>query len=458
MRATKLVAAAVALTLVGAACSSDKATNATTTKAGDTATTTKAGDTTTSGAAMADVSLRWSTRPDNQAEIDVYQKVSDELTAKKMGFSLKYEPGNSETSSYQDKIKTAIAGGTAPDVFWIPGTDLADFATKGLILNLADQAKATKDFSADSFYKEQMYHLAYDPKTNKSGEGTALWGLPRDVSTFALYINNDLIAKAGADDPRALAKAGKWDWAAFKDLSEKVAKLGGANKGFAMSNWWANPGAFINAAGGGFFNADRTACALDSKESLAGLQFVADLYKGGSAVPYGDDGEKPFQAGTVGMFLNGRWATPGNRAAAKFGWDVVTLPKGPKDTSDWLFWGAYVVNAKTAHPKEAWALVQALTTGDVQGEVAALGANIPSRKGDDVFAKFLTFNPPANNQAFLDGLNKGIVVAEGPLWQGDWPAFDKVMEPALESVIKGSKTVEEFGKTICSDEKANFKG
>ena len=84
---------------------------------------------------------------------------------------------------------------------------------------------------------------------------------------------------------------------------------------------------------------------------------------------------------------------------------MVELPNGPSGTpGNWLFWGAYVVNAKTAHPEEAWKLVQALTTAETQGKVAALGANIPSRVSKEALDAFLTFTPPANNQAFLNGI------------------------------------------------------
>ncbi len=49
--------------------------------------------------------------------------------------------------------------------------------------------------------------------------------------------------------------------------------------------------------------------------------------------------------------MNGRWATPGARSDANFNWDVVQLPTGPGGTQgNWLFWGAYVVNANTEHP------------------------------------------------------------------------------------------------------------
>ena len=41
------------------------------------------------------------------------------------GVSLSYEPGTNEGSPYQDQLVTEIAAGTAPDVFWIPGTDVA---------------------------------------------------------------------------------------------------------------------------------------------------------------------------------------------------------------------------------------------------------------------------------------------------------------------------------------------
>ena len=69
-------------------------------------------------------------------------------------------------------------------------------------------------------------------------------------------------------------------------------------------------GYWLNAAGGNFFNEDRTACALDTPESLAGLEFERQIYQEFDvAVPYGEDAEPPFLAGNVGMFQNGRWAT-----------------------------------------------------------------------------------------------------------------------------------------------------
>ena len=173
--------------------------------------------------AAGEVALRWRTRPDNQEETAVYQSVSDELDAQLEGITLAYEPGGSETSSYQDVLKTEIGAGTAPDVFWIPGTDVGDFATRGLILNLAELAAATEGFAIDDFYAGPMDALTFNPETSANGaDSGALWGLPRDVSTFVLYLNNDLLAEAGVTDPRELAANGEWTWDAFLETAQAV--------------------------------------------------------------------------------------------------------------------------------------------------------------------------------------------------------------------------------------------
>jgi len=401
-----------------------------------------------------DVELRWRTRPDNQEEIDVYSKISTELDAQLDGITLTYEPGGTEGANYQDQLRSEIAAGTAPDVFWIPGTDVADFATRGLIMNISDMASKTDGFNVNDFYPGPMYHLTFNPEDAKSGaDSGALWGLPRDVSTFALYLNMDLINEAGAPDPRELAKEGKWDWNAFLDVAQKTRALGSDIYGYGASAWWGPYGVWLNASGGGFFTEDRTACNLNSTESLAGLEFQRSLYQDYDvATPYGEDPEPPFRAGKVAMFQNGRWATPGVRTV-DFNWDVVELPNGPQGTpGNWLFWGAYVVNAKTAHPEEAWKLVQALTTAETQGKVAALGANIPSRVSQEALDAFLTFTPPDNNQAFLNGIaDTAKPTAEGPLWAGSWPEFDKIMGPAIQGVLTGATSVEDFGTTICDE-------
>lgn len=398
-----------------------------------------------SAPAKEEVVLRWRTRPDNQEEINVYKAISDELSAKLDGVKLIYEPGGSESSSYQDVLKTELGAGTAPDLFWIPGTDIADFVKRDLLLDMRQYASKYGHKDSD-FYPGPMAHMTYNPKTGRSGE--TLWGIPRDVSTFALYLNLDLLAEAGAPDPRELAKQGKWTWEAFLDVMKKVSALGPEIYGYGQNAWWGPAGVWAHAAGGGFFSADRKSSTMHTPASLAGLRFQAEFYKGGWAVPWGEDSEPPFRAGKVGMFQNGRWATPGMRSGVPFNWDVVELPKGPSGSArNWLFWGAYVVNKNTKHPEAAFRLLQALTSAETQAKIAKLCANIPSRVSKEALDSFLTFTPPKNNQAFLNGLSDN-PVAEGPLWDGNWPEFDAVLGARMSSVLSGKTTVEAFGASI----------
>ena len=94
------------------------------------------------------------------------------------------------------------------------------------------------------------------------------------------------------------------------------------------------------------------------------------------------------------------------------------MPQGPGGKTTWLFWGPYVVSAKTKNADAAWQVIKELTSPDVQAKVAALGSNIPSNKADSAKQAFLDSKPPADNSAFIKGAD--YAVAEIPLWTGNW--------------------------------------
>jgi multiple sugar transport system substrate-binding protein len=396
--------------------------------------------------AQDDVQLRWRTRPDNQAEIDLYQSISDSVDEGWDGVSLTYEPGGTEGAGYQATLLTEFGSNQAPDVFWIPGTDIATFAEAGAILNLADIAAAA-DFDVNAFYPQQVEQLTYNPET---GENDALWGLPRDASAMVLYYNADLFDEAGIDYPDVQAENGEWDWEALAESSQAISDLGDDIYGFGMNGWWANWLLFINETGDRYFNEDQTGCGFTENSSQA-ISFLQDLYASESAVPFGSDAEPPFIAGNVGMFMNGRWATPNMIAQADFNWNVAEVPAGPEGPSNWLFWGAYVVNANTENPEAAFELVTRLTSNEVQSQVTALGANIPSRAGEETVNAFLgsltDVKADLNNQAWISGLD--YAVAEAPLWTANFQDIDAAVGALVGEAINGEVSAEEFPTQAC---------
>lgn len=414
-------------------------------------------------AAQDDIVVTWRTRPDNQAEIDVYTALSDSIDAGLDGVSLQYQAGGTETAGYQATLLTEVAAGTAPDIFWIPGTDVATFAgwnastgefDSPAIGNLAALAAADADFDVNVFYPQQVEQLTYDPTAMASDVSTTLWGLPRDASSFALYVNLDLFEEAGIPTPSELLADGNWNWETFQETVVALGALGDDIAGFGMNQWWANWWLFMNEAGGGYFNEDRTACNLNSEGTETALQFLVDLYGTGETVPFGTDSEPPFIAGNVGMFLNGRWATPNTAAQAEFNWDYAEVPAGPEGQSNWLFWGAYVVNVNSlTDPDRAaavWEVMKQLTSVESQSLVTALGANLPSRAGQDAIDAFFAspVSEGKNNAAFTNAL-ANYAVAEAPLWTGSFGDYDSVVGAEVAKVMSGEITPAEFRESIC---------
>jgi multiple sugar transport system substrate-binding protein len=398
------------------------------------------------GGAAQGVTIRWRTRPGDAAEQKVYEElnalVNEKLASK--GIKASYDPGANQ--GYFEKLKTELAAGNAPDIFWIGGVELADFVATGQILDLKPLIDKDKDFKLDDFYPNVISEVTRDGK---------IYGLPRDISTMVTYYNEDMFKAAGLKTPKELAAAGQWNQQAMLEAAKKLTDPSKQQYGLGFGNWWGPGwGYFINAAGGSLYNADKTACGLNTPAALEGAKLANSLYTEKLVVPGDADGEALFNAGKVAMYFNGRWFTPGVRTNAKFTWDVAPMPEGKVKTT-WLFWGPYLVNAKTANPDAAWEVLKVLTSAEATGKVAALGTNIPPRKDQSAVEAFLKSTPPSNNQAFLDGVPYAAL--EAPLWAGSWADYSGGVQKAWDQMIAGKITPEDFVKQACEATTGAFK-
>lgn len=392
------------------------------------------------------VTIRWRTRPGDAAEQKVYEElnalVNTQLASKNIKAS--YDPGANQ--GYFEKIKTELAAGNAPDIFWIGGVELADFVATGQILDLKPLIDKDSSFKIDDFYGNVIGELTRDGK---------IYGLPRDISTMVTYYNEDLFKAAGLKTPKELAAAGQWNQQAMLDAAKKLTDASKQQYGLGCGNWWGPAwGYFINSSGGSLYTADKTGCGLTTPEVTAAATLANSLYADKLLPPGDADSEALFSAGKVGMYFNGRWFTPGVRTNAKFAWDVAPMPEG-KVKSTWLFWGPYLVNAKVANSDAAWEVLKVLTSAEATGKVAALGSNIPPRKDQAAVDAFLKAAPPANNQAFLDGTSYAAL--EAPLWAGSWADYSGAVQKAWDQMIAGQVKPEDFGKTACDAAASAFK-
>ena len=382
--------------------------------------------------------MRWRTRPDNQAEIDVYQKASDAIDAQLEGITLVYEPGGSETSSYQDVLKTEIAAGTAPDVFWIPGTDVADFATRGLILNLDDLAVPPRASAWMTSIRPDV------PPDLQPGDAASQARQRRPVGPAPRRIDLRAVPEPGPDRrsrrsrPARAGREGEWTWDAFLDVAQTVRALGSDIYGYGANAWWGPYGVWMNCSRWWFLQ--RRPHRLRARHArIAGRAWSSSAACTRTTMwpcPTAKTASRPsWPAGRhVPERPLGHTRRPRQRETSPGTW--LSCRPARRALGNWLFWGAYVVNANTEHPEEAWKLVQALTTAEIQGMISELGTNIPSRVSQEALDAFLTFTPPDNNQAFLNGLPT-TRSPKARCGQARGLEFDAVMGPAVASVLTG---------------------
>ena len=388
-------------------------------------------------AAAAEITIRWRTRPGDAGEQKVYEEINKTLNEKlnPKGIKAVYDPGVNQ--GYFEKLQTELAADNAPDIFWVGGANTADFVATGKIADLKPMIDGDKDFKLADFYEAPMKELTREGK---------IYGLPRDISTLAVYYNEDMFKAAGLQTPKELTAAGTWDWAALANAATKLTNADKKQYGVTWGNWWGPNGWFIYSAGGNFYNADKTGCGLDTPATAEGATAALALLKN---APEGDaDGEALFTGGQVGMLWSGRWSTPGFRSGAKFKWDVAEMPKG-KTNSTWLFWGPYLMSNK-ANASAGWEVLKVLTSPEVTGKVAGLGANIPPLKAQSAVDAFLASAPPANGQAFLAGASYKDLAVEAPLWTGNFGKFSDAFGKAWGDMVAGKVKPEDLGKTACA--------
>ncbi|MCU1678212.1 MAG: sugar transporter substrate-binding protein [Frankiales bacterium] len=299
------------------------------------------------------------------------------------------------------QLGQAFAGGTPPDIFYADASRVGDFAKAGNLLAYGDQ------INAGDFLPNLVQAFTIDGK---------LQCAPKDYSTLALIINQDLWTKAGLTDADIPT-----DWAGLETVAKKLTT--GSTTGLVIGNDINRSGVFMKQAGGWVVSADGKSVTADTPENLAGLAEEQKMMKDGvlkfmtDTSPATGWGGEAFGKGVGAMTIEGNWI----RGALKNDFPkvkatVVELPAGPKGKGTLLFSNCWGVAAKSKNQAQAVDLVKFLTTVDQQMAFAKAFGVMPSTTAGAT--KFATTYP--DDAAFAKGGDYG----QGPV---NLPGFDPVM-------------------------------
>lgn len=270
---------------------------------------------------------------------------------------------------YVQKIDTEMMGGTAPDVIYGHPHYFANWASKGLLLDLDTYFQRdnaffyNKDNFTTSLYDAFMWNGKHIATINGS-------------DTFLLFYNKDLFDKAGVAYP-----TDEWTWDDFVAAGQKLTVVDGDNKqyGFTVSQWPLAAFPFIYSFGGSVFdnmNAPQKV-TFDSPDTVAALQFYQDLIYKYKIAPTVQDTQTlggSFDTGKVAMDITGMWAVVSRKNITDFKWDVANLPmlKGkPRRTI--AFYAGYAVYKNTKNPDLAWEFAKYMQSDTGQKLLAGLG-------------------------------------------------------------------------------------
>jgi arabinooligosaccharide transport system substrate-binding protein len=360
-------------------------------------------------------------------EGQVFQKLVDSFNASNPDIVIHY---TQIPSDYVVSLNTMIAGGTPPDIAYVPDGDFPAFVSKGQLVSIQQFVDASKSFDVKAVWPSALGRYRFDNEAKAFGTGD-LYALPKDIGPTVIYINVDLFKKAGVALPDPSVPM---TWEKFIEVATQLTTdTNGKHPnedGFDANSveiwgvgdlWHEN---VVYGNGGRIISEDaHTFAAADDQNTIDAIQFISDLTHVYQVHPSAQQTAsmstgQMFETGRVAMQTNGRWAVTGYRSTLNFDWDVIPNIVGPSgkitsylNQTDCTFagWSGSVGLAIIAgsqgetHAVEAYRFIEFIASPAGQIEQAALGFQIPNQVDVAKTDAFLQPDQkPANAQIFVE--------------------------------------------------------
>lgn len=335
-----------------------------------------------------------------------------------------------EVTPYNDyftKLETGVAGGSAPDVFWLNAANLIKFASNDALLPLDDQI--SKDKIDLNNYPSQLVSLyTYNGKH---------YGMPKDFDTIGLWYNKAMFDAAGVKHPD-----NTWTWDTVKQAAQKLTNPAKGVWGIAAPlNDHLGFYNTIPQSGGYIISPDKKKSGFDQSTGIDGLQYIYSLIQSKVSPSAQQMTDTPpvsmFESGKIAMMYAGSWQTLelAHNEYTKDKVDVAVLPQG-KQRATVIHGLGNVISAGTKNAQAAWEFDKFLGSKDAAEIQAKTGTVIPAYNGlQSIWVKSL---PQYHLQAYIDELPYAVPYPISKNTDAWVNAQDKV----LGQVWTGSLTVD----------------
>jgi multiple sugar transport system substrate-binding protein len=306
--------------------------------------------------------------PMAQRELQIFQ-------SRHRNLSVYYTP---DPENLIDQMPLDMQAGNAPDVFQGCCGFFPAWAQMGYVLDLRKYVETDLDKAIVADWDPAQYEAMFDASGRQ-------FGVPKYQGTLVLYYNKDIFDRYKVPYPD-----GSWDQddylAAMKKLTRDTDGDGKTDIwGSMIDIGWDRLQVHVNAWGGHIVDpADPTKCDIDSRQSLAALEWVrarmwddkvmarfTDVKNVGTAAA--------FAGGKLAMVEDGSWALKSILEDASFRIGVAPIPAGPAGRVTLSTTDGFGIYSRTRHPQEAWELVKFLVSRDYALAMARANLLQPAR-------------------------------------------------------------------------------
>jgi multiple sugar transport system substrate-binding protein len=265
----------------------------------------------------------------------------------------------------EQKLLTAAASDTLPDVIWLGRFETATWASRGILQPLTDF------IARDSYDTSAFYPFAIEEATWED----EIYGIPGGADVRGLYVNVDQLTEAGGD----IESLDTSDWDQLSELGAQLVQASGDQVerwGFdhrvQANNFWL----WGRGNGGHFMNDDATESTFNDEKNVEAMDWAVKAYEaqGGSnlydALATTFQGDEQFARGIVAMSVYEQWMLSAAIATVDPDLNFRLLPirernSGP-DGKITTFSGGngwYITN-NAQNPVAAWEFIKFLHTDE----------------------------------------------------------------------------------------------
>ncbi len=307
------------------------------------------------------------------------------------------------------KLLTALAAGTPPDVLWFSRHALGMWAARGAFRPI-DDLIARDDIDLDAYYPGIREACMWEGKT---------YAFAWNIDGRVLFCNMKLLREAGYDrPPRTWAELLEWGaamtrydaaWGRYECL------------GFAPNygNAWLYLYAWQNGAE--WFAPDNRTALVNSPRVVEALDWMVRAYDavGGAdkvqsfqASAHVEGIGDPFLSGRVAMQINGNYYLDfiaRNKPDLDFAAAMPPMPDESMEPASWSGGFAWVIPAASRHPEAAWAFAKFMNSLEAWMIIAREQRRFAEREqGRQAFCIPMYSANRAVNEAVMAEVNKDL--------------------------------------------------